>query len=1448
MLMFSMSGIQVVLLDTTLSYLNADEVGKLAIVAKEFPELPIHFFPFNWNQLATKAIESKLPEVDTEEKLKKQALSDYLIVARIRQAMQLGNYTQPDEKKVGFDCDLTQLIFWKILKSQKTSKEFKFDFANNAWCKLLPAFTAHHEQLLHTSIEKISTLDRVKVERKDHQLRHETALVITCDPDINRPYCNQLQLGDVSSFRYRLEFYMIAKPNSPLGELCNMLMDCSNFPVYSLLQLKFNGEIRNLPNYGQGFMVLDPIFNQYGILNWGDSLGSGVVTYPTRLTDHFSLALSVEPELSPAKASKYFCEVMIPAGFPISSQTVRHLHLSKHIPDCKKIEELASEGTHCTMAITGPDYLDKNNPFESKAYASAHQEGRLNSFLFDKTLEGFYQTLLILGETQPEYLQLSLTELGIQLNFKETVNSPEFHRCQAAAIRYVLKDFCDINIHPLHITLKKNITGEFDAAHMLKILNHVLQRLMGNLFMTFQNESWYLENLTDHPKTGKGAVHANQQTSPVYLGNELKEYKIQTCWMYDGLLIEMLSEHVDQVEIKKQLAQLFGNQLKIVDRFIYIDVPLLELLEKINESYYPYEAKIYLDERGRVALASRRNQGYAGQQGFGNQGGKNKNPNSSLLAARDGEWGRQDGYLTLKLRQVIKDNQSFPKTIYTVMPVPEKIELDTKEWIPNSVQMFDFFELGRLSEQKIQSVLPFLDETEADYRTHLNGILPLRPVNSLICYLKDREKLLSVELDSQVTICKEYEKVSVKGREYWKPAAHFGRICITAKDNPYALVEKINSALEDYKQTPVTVIDNFIVLNTINPETLLRKLRKDNYLFTGMSKESLLQEIKNFNQKQLFNLLENFHQLKQIIFEEKIINDIYQLILSCLNIDGANNPLNYFLKLNNPLFLKKALTILNLKVTDELVIQELKALNLNHFLILICWKYGYTAAIEKLTEYPNWVGCDPICIFVVTLIEMKKQNLQSPNIMHDFEAMYKLHFSQNAQGFLGYLINLFTPSFFNEEVLPLLTLLVNKWAGMDLLNYAIHLKDELLVKHIISSESKIDEWDLGSKVTIPISFNGRSVMSEENSVLHHALVSSPIIATEILNRCQPEHFWVTNKESETPLYLVASLANQHDAFIPNLKSAMNRIKTLSNEMKLFIKQNEEKTRSILTTESKSHGADESSPLLHQVVFTLNCLNVDFDPAELWALTDIYSDAVSLVDLNGDNFLLMLIGANGLYIPGLATHLIKTHPGILDQFNLDGDSALHVLFTHPVWPGNPHYGLSRQKLMIEILSQYPDEKKQDFVNRTNDVQDTVLHCLLTNDIMRITNYLETVAIIKLLASSGANLDLQNLEGSTPLHLFLMNERNYTYHEELTIAVIQTFANLGANFSLPDNKGQTLLSLAEQFQNAKIIGLIQQIVSQEKDRLSAKLISSNGLLAANSPETKAVPVNNNKALVA
>jgi ankyrin repeat protein len=90
------------------------------------------------------------------------------------------------------------------------------------------------------------------------------------------------------------------------------------------------------------------------------------------------------------------------------------------------------------------------------------------------------------------------------------------------------------------------------------------------------------------------------------------------------------------------------------------------------------------------------------------------------------------------------------------------------------------------------------------------------------------------------------------------------------------------------------------------------------------------------------------------------------------------------------------------------------------------------------------------------------------------------------------------------------------------------------------------------------------------------------------------------------------------------------------------------------------------------------------------------------------------------------------------------------------------------------------------------------------------------IVDLLAQRGADVNLPTENGFTPLHLAVDIEgdsawqRGITPSGELTALLLQ----LGANPGVMDAQGRTPLSIAEQYQHARAIQLLQPDTGKEK----------------------------------
>lgn len=132
-------------------------------------------------------------------------------------------------------------------------------------------------------------------------------------------------------------------------------------------------------------------------------------------------------------------------------------------------------------------------------------------------------------------------------------------------------------------------------------------------------------------------------------------------------------------------------------------------------------------------------------------------------------------------------------------------------------------------------------------------------------------------------------------------------------------------------------------------------------------------------------------------------------------------------------------------------------------------------------------------------------------------------------------------------------------------------------------------------------------------------------------------------------------------------------------------------------------------------------------------------------------------------------------GCSDPTEKYGDSLLYAVLTGD---------LNRTKELID--------KGVDINYQNRSLKNSVLHACLSNET-------ENIQILEFLLEKGANVNVQNFNGSTPLIFAVVNNH---------VASIKLLLEKGADVTIKDRYGSTVLDMLDKEKDSMIISLLKR----------------------------------------
>lgn len=624
-------------------------------------------------------------------------------------------------------------------------------------------------------------------------------------------------------------------------------------PTYGTLQ--FYNCITPITFFGTSFLVLTPNMRYSATAVFGDSLeriaktkiSPGLLAQPHSLIQQFPSELKEacktlaatglfpkEYSFQYKKRESKYIEVQLPPNIKIHDpEKVMHIHCSfdQHMPELEHISTWMKNGM--TVSIG-------KNPFEDSNYAKAYQKNEIKPFLIDQTVKYFYQTMLIVGETEQKYLtcQHLKSENKLRFNFTITPNQPQFHQAQAWLVLKLL-NVQGLQPEPMCFFPKNNIAGcSFDYSKDYTSLNRGLDIFLNRLLNTFLvcqlNLQYYQKNKNIHPIFGKGPTEESYHTQELFLNDGLNTCSIQTMWLYDYVLLKLRTDSQNLLNFVYATLKCAFNTLESCGTTILINSPLSHILEVLDDRCN-YFTSIIIDKEeknnGNVLLALRKNHWDTYPLGYSTSGGHNNSPYTYLDVYTDNEFGKLE---SKDLNHIpIISHKAFPRTAYVELSNQELIERkeDAIEFVPKSLCSFAFYELGNLKPEQLSEAAAHFRFTVEKYKEHFGNALALRPVDSLYFYLDHLHdqinELIKNECESakvciDKTVTEKIHTCSHMQGKFWLPSPNFGAIEI--QNIKKEILIKYIYYLE-IKNIKYRIRNDYsLIINTINPHTFYQFL------------------------------------------------------------------------------------------------------------------------------------------------------------------------------------------------------------------------------------------------------------------------------------------------------------------------------------------------------------------------------------------------------------------------------------------------------------------------------------------------------------------------------------------------------------------------------------------------------------------------------------------------
>lgn len=862
-----------------LPWISSSEVVKILLLSKRQQEDCLSYF------LTFKAI----PWKNHHGLLPYDAVRDYLILQFLKEKFE----NSPSIRFKTIDSLVKSLRLTQLIQKSapSTSADSQQKYKINT--RLLNAIDTYNQTIEETSVKKIKEKLiqlKYKPEQLDeecqklvHLVLHQSEIVITFDSKgfdfSSASILNFFQIRKTKAatiqdekkfnnyFNIRLCVETLHYLNAEPDDLQTFLLDSSAHPVYATLQFF----VAPVVTYGDNFIVLDRSQKNGATAIFGSPVSTmvenGTRLKPVRFTKspysliaQFSDALlktcletdekktfSSQFEMQFRKHETQYIEVQLLNTISLNNPGhVRHIHLdfNAHLPKFIKIDEWIDQGINISIGA---------NPFLCLAFREAYYSREIAEFLLKETVSHIYQAALIIAETNQDYLKLITGHKTLQFILNVTENKPQLHQAQAAALLYLLgvrRYFTNLPAiafdekkieYTLPLTEKSTDTGgltDHDSYSanfysLKKLLEKFLKKIFLIVLISFQNEQYYLLNNKPHPITGKGATEESNQTKLCTLGEEKKPYDIDLRWTFDRVVIEVISSLEQDVDcVISGISKFLGNNAKREKFFIYIDLPLAELLKELQKVYYAYQATIIYEDKiishyGDLLLAFR--------HGFTSPGGHNNDPYSWIGAVADIEFGKLiEDWRSIESHKKILGSTSQPSTIYCSLPARclTTIQEDAEEFVPDSLLRIPLWRLGNLTAEEIERCANIFTLSTENYIKNFGSALLLRPVNSIVIYInwakqtiyETISKLFYNTVKLIVKINSELENISYGGVCYWKPGTDFGRIEIIGENHYITLLQK---QLQDFPHSLITQThESTLILTETNPLQLIQRIEE----------------------------------------------------------------------------------------------------------------------------------------------------------------------------------------------------------------------------------------------------------------------------------------------------------------------------------------------------------------------------------------------------------------------------------------------------------------------------------------------------------------------------------------------------------------------------------------------------------------------------------------------
>lgn len=702
--------------------------------------------------------------------------------------------------------------------------------------------------------------------------------------------------------------------------------------------LQFIHSIRPTTNYGDNFIVFKDSIRSLSTISYGaplDQLRAGsplyakpvtfeqlffplLVNVPKSELQYYAVHLDQPANITYHQDTQYeeeksrYLEVQIPSGLSLD-KNIRHVHYDAK-NDVRNLQNILEMKADYNISVG-------INPFECHEFSSAFLREQENEFLLKKIINYIRDAALILAETNEQYLKIKDCKDYLEFNFvKITTNQPYFHQAQASAILYLLgvrdyfKKISAIQFAQTSLRYSLPLSGRsqqigdlsdhdaytYHPNSLAHLLNTFVKRIISIFLVSRQNEYF----LFNEQSCQVGAIEESNQTKPLNLYfMEGFRYFINVYWFYDNLIIEINADSaIYQEAIKKHvhrvLATIFdAKDLVLLKNRIWLKQSLSIILNKMKEKWISYKSVILYDDVnhiGSIYLARAIGGAYC------SEGGKNKDPFSraDILQTEFAKSDLKDCCDLIKNLKLINisNADAVPRVAFYALPKScAPIDcLDESEFVKDSLQKFNIFELGNLSSKQVCEVAKSFNLSAEEYKKKYGNALPLMHYSSIFEYLKlycEKElndfifKLFNKLIP--VKIVTTGQEIRVGSRTCWLPSDDFGKFKIAgnkgdldglsqilkkiAPKSSFELVSENKDKQEEKKH------EWLLTVSGINPQQMLDCSVQQLHEIKKMRYKDTRPEILSI----LFSLHENMRSSEFLHFKDVCISLIKNLDPDC---------------------------------------------------------------------------------------------------------------------------------------------------------------------------------------------------------------------------------------------------------------------------------------------------------------------------------------------------------------------------------------------------------------------------------------------------------------------------------------------------------------------------------------------------------------------------------------